>query len=271
MAVEARRGCGYRKVGGLYLVSGGAGVPCDRLPIRLDVCPVCSHGFKQSRGWTWVDLFGLLGGDHTPCECRPIHDTVAGILGPCPLCQNVKQIGKAGLLWIGEKFYKRPADFVSEGIAMGLSRRISAIPRNFKVGETWVLLAHPKAIGEPGTEPCDVCGGGGELEEETEEHTPTDRGDEVRTVLSERQCDVCKGKGQRDVTVWVPGIFTLWKPSRIEKICKESERESEAIAKLIEQGMTPVFVPDDDPDHQGSVYDKDAEEEAETSNNHVAA
>jgi hypothetical protein len=23
---------------------------CDRLPIPLSVCPVCSHGFKQSRG-----------------------------------------------------------------------------------------------------------------------------------------------------------------------------------------------------------------------------
>lgn len=53
MAIEAKRGCGFRKVGGTYLVSEGEGMPCDRLPIKLDVCPVCSHGFKRSRGWTW--------------------------------------------------------------------------------------------------------------------------------------------------------------------------------------------------------------------------
>src|SRR5215468_12521614 len=138
MAVEPRRGCGYRKVGGLYLVSGGGGVPCDRLPIRLDVCPVCSHGFKQTRGFTWVDLFGLTGGDHTlkskhvmnptatgpadvPCGCFGL--TQIGV-GDCPVCCP-KRVGKAGLLWIGEKFYKTTRDFMAEGIAMGLSRRIS--------------------------------------------------------------------------------------------------------------------------------------------------
>lgn len=35
MAVEARRGCGYRKAGGLYLVASGMGSPCHRLPIPL--------------------------------------------------------------------------------------------------------------------------------------------------------------------------------------------------------------------------------------------
>jgi hypothetical protein len=29
---------------------------------------------------------------------------------------------------------------------MGISRRISAIPRKFKLGETWVALAHRKVI-----------------------------------------------------------------------------------------------------------------------------
>jgi len=46
MAVEPKRGCGYRKIGGLCLVSGGGGMPCDRLPMVLDVCPACSHGFR---------------------------------------------------------------------------------------------------------------------------------------------------------------------------------------------------------------------------------
>lgn len=72
---------------------------------------------------------------------------------------------------------------------------------------------------------------------------------------------VCEGKGHK----FLPGIFKVWRPSRIEKILPESQRNSPEIAELEEKGITPVFVPDDDPDHQGTVYDKpeeDAEEAA---------
>ena len=37
MAVEAARSCGYRKVGGLYLVGGGSIIrQCDRLPYKIE-------------------------------------------------------------------------------------------------------------------------------------------------------------------------------------------------------------------------------------------
>jgi hypothetical protein len=235
MAVEQRRGCGYRKVGGLYLVSGGAGQDCDRIPIPLDVCPVCSHGFKQARGWTWTDLAGLVGGNHDGCKDEQF----------CPLCLDVKAMGKAGLLWIGEKFYKTPADFTREGCAMGFSRRIHAIPRGFKVGETWVLLAHPKTIQET----CERCIGNG--------YTVADELKENRQV--QEKCGDCGGSGK----TFAPAIFTVWRPSRVEKLFKESDRDSQDVKDAIEKGITPVFVPDDDKDHQGSVYDK-AEEEEET-------
>ena len=106
MAVEAKRGCGYRKVGGLYLVSDGLGIPCDRLPITLEVCPCCGAGIKPARGWTWVDVPTLVKGNHmvagvvpdpsgrgttpnaVPCGCPHF----------CPLCHNVALIGKAGLI-----------------------------------------------------------------------------------------------------------------------------------------------------------------------------
>jgi hypothetical protein len=220
MAVEAKRGCGYRKQGGLYLVSGGAGVPCDRLPIPLTVCPVCSCGFKQARGWTWTDVFGLVGGVHDECKDEFV---------PCPLCSDPKSIGKAGLLWIGEKFYKTPDEFQREGVALGFSRRIKSLPRGFKVGETWVLLAHSRTIA-----------------------TQEPKVNEGELVLP----------GQFE-TVYKPGIFTLWRPTRVEKILPESKRDSEEVKALLEQGITPVFVPDDDKDHQGSVYDKEAEEETD--------
>lgn len=233
MAVEKKRGCGYRKVGGTYLVSEGRSVPCDRLPIRLDVCPVCSHGFKQSRGWTWVDLAGLVGGEHmvgdavgllgTACPCSPF----------CPLCKTPTQIGKAGLMWIGERFYKTPDEFMIEGRELGFSRRIKALPRNFKVGETWVMLAHSKTI---------------------RENIPADELDAENPGLVEGGVEVR----------YVPGIFTLWQPTRVERICKESERDSDLVKELLEKGITPVFVPDNDPDHAGTVYDKPDEVEDET-------
>jgi hypothetical protein len=210
MASEPKRGCGYRKVGGKYLVGGGVAVACDRLPLELSVCPCCHAGIKQSRGWTWVNVAMLVGGIHPNC----LDDF------PCPLCMETSKMGNAGLLWIGEKFYPTPQDFDREGAQMGFSRRISAIPRDFKVGETWVLLAHRKTF-------------------KTIE--PDENG-----VL-------------RDT--FKPGIFKVWRPTRIEQLCKESDRNSEMVAELIKRGITPVFVPDDDKDHQGSVHDKQEEKE----------
>lgn len=197
---------------------------------------MASNGHAAGLG---VDLFGLVGGEHTvksdltldavdePCACFP----------NCPLCKNPKAVGKAGLLWIGEKFYKTPNEFMREGREMGFSRRVHAVPRNFKVGETWVMLAHPKGIG------CADCEGTGASA------NPAD--------IEDPSCLMCHGTGK------LPAIFTLWRPTRIEKLYVESQRDSEETKKAIEQGITPVFVPDDDPDHQGSVHDKQTEDDAE--------
>lgn len=226
MAVEAKRGCGYRKIGGLYLVSDAGGIACDRLPIPLTVCPTCSHGFKQSRGFTWVDINGLVGGVHRDCQ-----DEFA-----CPLCMATSEMGKCGLLWIGEKFYKTPADFERESNSLGISRRIAALPRGFKVGETWILLAHPKTV------PCNLCSATG----------LTDAG---HPGYRSEVCEACHGTGK------VAGIFKVWQPKRLEKILPESARGSAEVQDLTEKGITPVFVPDNDPDHRGTVYDKDDDEE----------
>ena len=90
MAVEAKRGCGYRKVGGLYMVGGGVGIPCDRLPFELTVCSCCGQGIKQARGWTWVDVAKLFQGVHLGCT------ETGGRL--CPLCDAPETMGRAGLL-----------------------------------------------------------------------------------------------------------------------------------------------------------------------------
>jgi hypothetical protein len=66
-----------------------------------------------------------------------------GGCGACPLADA--KVERAGLLWIGEKFYPTPGAWEKEAREMGISRRIKAIPRGFKIGETWIALAHIKA------------------------------------------------------------------------------------------------------------------------------
>ena len=142
MAVEPKRGCGYRKVGALYIVGGELMAPCDRLAFELTVCPACSAGIKQTRGWTWIQPTKILGGNHNGqlgCHCDPF----------CAVCNPQAYFGsegKAGLLWVGESFYPTPVEFIKEGYAQGISRRISQIPHDFIVGITTVFFAHPKAI-----------------------------------------------------------------------------------------------------------------------------
>jgi len=131
---EGRRGCGYRKAGGMYLRTDALGRECGMLPIELSVCPTCHHGIKPARGWTWVNLAALASAG--VCRLKSC--------GNCPLADS--KIQEVGLIWIGEKYYATPREFAQEAHSMGLSRRITQVPKRFKLGETWVALAHRKAI-----------------------------------------------------------------------------------------------------------------------------
>lgn len=139
---ERRRGCGFRKPGGLYLVADGPGSHCGKLPLPLICCPTCGHGIKPASGWGWVNAAAILGGaecSERACSCRA-----------CPLAERfLSKIGRAGLLWVGEEYYPTPSHFSAEASEMGLSRRIGRIPRGFEVGSTWVLLAHRRGIRAP--------------------------------------------------------------------------------------------------------------------------
>ena len=221
MAIEPRRRCGYRKVGGLYLVADGLAETCHRLPFELSVCPTCHAGIKPARGWSWLAARALF----TP-GCIPPGVAPADVLyrAPCaaehcPRCvvcsPELFPEGShgAGLLWIGQQFYPTPHDFTGEASMLGVSRRIARIPRGFKVGETWVLLAHQ--LGVPVV---------GELS------------------LSYR-----------------PGIFRAFRPQRVEKIVRHSDVTPELREQAEHDGITLVEVPDQDRDHQGSVYDRTTE------------
>lgn len=143
IVTDYRRGCGWRALHGLYLRSDGPTFPCGRLPIPVATCPCCGYGIRPARGWTWVDgdKFLAEAGD---CQASDAHCRT------CPLERLLFEgIGRAGLLWIGEKFYPNTVEFLYEAEQFGISRRITQVPKGFVVGETFVLLAHRKAIVGP--------------------------------------------------------------------------------------------------------------------------
>jgi hypothetical protein len=65
------------------------------------------------------------------------------------------------------------------------------------------------------------------------------------------------GENEDGDQVMLPGVFNAFLPTSIEQIVTETQsKDAEEMEKLDARGITPVIVPDDDPDHQGSVYDK---------------
>lgn len=186
--IEAARGCGYRKPGGIYLVSDGVSKICCRLPHPLIVCPCCGQGIKQTRGFSWVSG-EILGETKFPELCTD-----------CILAHPTKM--NFGLMWIGEKFYKTPDEFTREAITRGVSKRIAAVPHKLKIGETWVLLAHPKAI-----------------------------------VKIDHAADLVNN----DRITYTPGIFKAFKPTRIEYIVTGGESADE-LNDLERRGFTLINV-----------------------------
>jgi len=192
---DFERGCGWRKEGGIYLVSDGDSRGCGRFPTPLEVCPCCGAGFKPSRTPQWIDDPGRILFQY-PCQgdCDPT----------CPFSAE-RTLDPAILLWIGEKFYKTPQDFLRESGVQGISRRIQHVPKDFKVGKTWVLLAHRKSI--------DVGG-----------------------VFD-------------DNPSWTPGIFAMFRPTRIEIVVTGNEDEK-TIESYLERGLTPVVIEHNQPDSE---------------------
>lgn len=261
MAVEARRGCGYRKVGGLYIMGGKLGAPCCKLPVEMCVCPTCSMGVRLTRTWTWVNPRPWLRGECSQFASKR-NKTKAGApfggLG-CPAA-NPEALGEeVGLLNVGAAFYKTPEDFTREAAEQGVSRRVAALPKGFRVGETWVLLAHPR-LREREVEQWHII----KMGEKEKQVAVRDSEADVNSYLQfhDRAGNELRVE-ERLKKEWVGGIFSIFRPTSVDKIVTETQARDEAeMEKLRKQGITPVAVPDNDPDHQGSVYGEDEADEA---------
>lgn len=213
MAKEGIRGCGYRKVGGLYLVGSYIPVPCDRLPYPLEVCPVCGSGIKISRGFVKIIPYRLFG-DHE--DCHDVHR-------PCRMCDPGKDV--AFIMGVGEKYYPTPEDFLKEGLEMGVSKRIPFIPKEMELGKTDVYLAHPKA--------CEV-----KVPPLLQHAMAVVGGEDVQNKLLDAE------KVEKAM-----GIFAAFTPQRVEKLIWKSQATKEELAKLEKRGITPVVIKDGDKDH----------------------
>jgi len=207
LRTDQKRGCGWRKKGGLYLISEGPGRGCGRLPIILSSCPTCGGGIRQTRGWTWVN--GAKLAETEVC-------TAEACTG-CPLA-DLSGMTKVGLLWVGAAFYETPEAFTAEANAMGISRRISAIPRDFKIGESWCWLAHPRGVKNPEPAP---------------ELDPAMADDEEAVAAFEAE--------KKEYREWLPAVFRIFRPQRIEYVVRGDESD-EDIERLVERGITPVLV-----------------------------
>lgn len=198
-SVEKKRGCGYRQPGGTYLMAGQPGEPCDLLPIEMASCPVCGEGVKPSRSWTWVEGNTLLG---VPSPHGGADHQLVCPLARRPGLQVKEDDPRCGLLWIGSGFYDTPAAFMREAQEMGISRRISALPRDYDPEcPPWVLLAHREAI--KATALVHTLGG--------DPPPPT------------------------------PGVFSLFRPERVEYVVRGDE-DDQALARLRQRGIEPVRV-----------------------------
>jgi hypothetical protein len=206
---EQKRGCGFRRIGGLYLVSDpGQHFNCDGLPLELQECDCC--GFKPpfNRKLQLLKPAYIIQAEqnlHLKLKARGAAGEICGCWKDCPTCHPDPK-GSYGLMFVRQKSYT-PSSFIKEALSMGVSKRIPEIPNWLKLGETWIFLAHLKTP--------NVC----------------------LALLKDN------GLHMKEPEM-IPAIFYGFKPSRVELVCWKGQLGNDQILSLEKNGITPVFLED---------------------------
>jgi len=218
---EQKRGCGYRKIGGLYLVCDpGLELHCDGLPLELKACDCCGFVPPFSRNLQRIHAqYISQAEENLHVQKYPFRagkngkdEGGEGCYCPesCPICGTIAldpdedTMPVFGLMFVGKQGYT-PSTFIKEAFQMGVSKRIPDIPSWLKFNETWILLAH----------------------------------NEVPKVSLEE----IKSNGLHTVEPeLIQAVFYAFKPSRVEMPVWKGSLTDQQILKLEEQGITPVFL-----------------------------
>lgn len=144
--MEEKRGCGWRKIGGAYLVGEGLAETCDALPLDLEPCGECGYTVPFSRGIQEIHSGYLTS------KVEKAHEKQGGLCRdsfPCPICGSGLP-RKIFLMFVSQEYYTLES-FISEARKLGVSKRIApqCIPKNFLLGRDWIFLAHKRVLFRP--------------------------------------------------------------------------------------------------------------------------
>jgi hypothetical protein len=212
---ELERGCGYRKIGGAYLVGTGLAVPCDALPLELVDCSCC--GFKVPFSRNIIKIHGgYLAGRLRGHQCRDEF--------PCPICSG--HIDRFYIMYVSQKLYT-PESFMAEALAQGVSKRIppQSIPKDLALGQDWIMLAMFKY-------PLKLRAG--------------------ESSMDRAERGAKDGEEWRDFRE-AKAVFYAFKPERKE-ILLWSDTPNAVIRRWEKQGFTPVLIehtPENEAKHGG--------------------
>ena len=243
MAVEQRRGCGFRRAGGLYVRGNVAGAAVDWLPFCIP--------FRQTRSLQWVTSEALLA------TCAD---------GGTSIFRSHRRIA---LCFVGAKHYSVDS-FVKEALAQGVSRRVSTIPKDLKPGDP-IALAHPQCIptlrvGAVTDDPyqhraaihCDACSNVPAAKAVANAHVQVTRSLLKTAIVAEKALGHSAKtltEQLNGITGWgdpthVAGVFGLFHMQQVEVVLPASvASDPDIIAKCAERQVRIVSVPDDDHDH----------------------
>lgn len=220
---ESERGCGYRKIGGLYLASDlGVQIACDALPLPLDPCGCCGFEPFPTRGLQRLKanyIQFLSDRKHKDMGIAECQDDAG-----CPVCYPWGNADREcdslnlGLMFVGGSYYT-PKSFIEESLKLGVSKRIPEIPAWLILGKTWILLAHKEVPLVDGVPVYELKG----------------------MAMQEPETKAV--------------VFYAFKPQRVEVPLWKGSVTDEEIMLMERHGVTPVLL---DPSEENRKVHKDA-------------